>query len=207
MISDFHTHDPAAREAIIAVDPGGFAPQPGLHYSVGIHPWHCAQATDTDWHLLRQAATHPQVVAIGETGLDALRGGPLEAQCRCFQAHLALAQQLDKPVVIHSVRTMQQVLSVVRRMGIGVPLAIHGMRGNERVARPLIEAGYYLSFGPRYNPATVLATPRHRLLIETDDSDTPLAAVAAALAATLGLTADQLMDLARSNAAAFVGCR
>ena len=199
MIADAHTHNQLATDGIIAVEPCRFTPLPGRIYCVGIHPWHTDNATDAHLALLSQCATHPQVVAIGETGLDSLRGAPLDRQTEIFEQHLHLAQSLRKPLIIHCVRTSQQVLAACRRLGVTVPIAIHGMRGNERVARQLLDAGYYLSFGPRYNPATVLATPHDRLLIETDDSGHCIQAVAAHLASLLGITAADLLTLAAAN--------
>ena len=198
MIIDAHTHNITA-DGITSVEPADFDPQPGGLYSVGIHPWHTQDITDDTLQLLEQYARHPQVVAIGETGMDTLRGAALQRQTELFERHLQLAQQLNKPVIIHCVRTSQQIAATCRRLGVTVPCAIHGMRNNERVAKPLIDAGFYLSFGPRFNPATVLATPRNRLLIETDDSDTTILEVATLLSPTLGLAPAQVITLASHN--------
>ena len=152
-----------------------------------------------DIDVLRDMARHPKVVAIGETGLDSLRGAPLSVQTELFEQHLLVAQQLGKPIIIHCVRTSGLVLQVYRRLGITMPCAIHGMRSNERVARPLIDAGFYLSFGPRFNPNTVIATPIDRLLLETDDSDQPIDSVASAIATVLGIDAPTLVTQATGN--------
>lgn len=204
MTIDAHTHNLQATDALIAVEPNDFSPQPGKRYSVGIHPWHTDATTDDDLTQLRQAARHPQVVAIGETGLDSLRGASLPRQTEIFGWHLLLAQELGKPVIIHSVRTSQQVVQCCRRLGITMPCAIHGMRGNERVAQTLINVGFYLSFGPRFNPAAVLATPHDRLLLETDDTGMTIAQVADVIAPTLRLTASSLLALAAQNLQNFI---
>ena len=204
MIVDAHTHNLQATNALIAVEPNAFSPQPGKLYCVGIHPWHTDTSTDEDLTRLREAARHPQVVAIGETGLDSLRGAPLDRQTEIFELHLLLAQELGKPVIIHSVRTSQQVVQCCRRLGITMPCAVHGMRGNERVAQPLLDAGFYLSFGSRFNPATVLATPHDRLLVETDDTDMTITQVAAAISPILNLTVPDLLAIATQNLYTFL---
>ena len=204
MTTDTHTHNQLATDGIISVLPGRFTPLPGRLYSVGIHPWHTDNATDAHLALLSQCATHSQVVAIGETGLDSLRGAPLDRQTEIFERHLQLAQSLRKPLIVHCVRTSQQVLASCRRLGVAVPVAIHGMRGNERVAQQLLGAGFYLSFGPQFNPATVLATPHDRLLIETDDSGQCIEAVAARIAPLLGITAATLLTQAADNLQRFL---
>lgn len=200
-IIDFHTHRLDATQALISVNPGDFKPQPGLYYSVGYHPWlNLEILTDDDFALLEKCARHPQVLAIGETGMDSLRGCDLAVQREVFIRHLKLAAGLHKPVVVHCVRTAQQVLATRHQEGLAdVPLIIHGMRGNERVARTWLEAGCYLSYGARFNPKAVEVTPLNRLLIETDETDETIQEVAARVAHVLHLSADQVLDLAAAN--------
>ena len=201
-IVDFHTHRTDASAALIAVDPRRFDPQPGKWYSVGFHPWDDVNMlTAGDFDLLRQCATHPQVLAIGETGMDRLRGGDLMEQEMAFVRHLQLARELDKPVVVHNVRATREILDARHRAGLDdVTLVIHGMRGNAHVARTLLDAGCYLSYGPRFNAKALQATPPDRLLIETDDSDIPITDVATQVARTLTLTAPAVLRLVTSNA-------
>ncbi|MBQ6078928.1 MAG: TatD family hydrolase [Muribaculaceae bacterium] len=201
-IIDFHTHQYDTTAALIAVDPRQFDPQPGLWYSVGFHPWNeVEKITEEDFDLLRRCAAHPQVLAIGETGMDALRGASLDIQGEVFSRHLLIAADVAKPVVVHSVRTVQNILSIRRKSGLtAVPLAIHGMRSNAHVAQTWLDAGCYLSFGARFNPAALLATPIDRLLIETDDSDTPINEVATLVAQTLHLTTAEVIKHAIDNA-------
>ena len=201
-ILDIHTHRLEATAALISVDPRRFDPQPGKWYSVGFHPWHGIDTlTDDDYHLLEQCARHPQVLAIGETGIDTLRGAELSTQTQAFVRHLVLAHELGKPVIVHNVRATQQILAARRDSHFdGVTLIIHGMRGNAHVASTLLTAGCYLSYGPRFNAEALLITPLDRLLIETDDSDVPITTVAAQVASTLHLTATQVKTIAANNA-------
>lgn len=201
-ILDCHTHRLDARAALISVDPRQFDPQPGLWYSVGYHPWNdVGTLTEADFNLLERCASHSQVLAIGETGMDSLRGGDLDNQQAVFVRHLTLAHALGKPVMVHNVRCAQRILAARLKSGLTtVPLAIHGMRGNEHVARTLLDAGCYLSFGTRFNPAALKTTPLDRLLIETDEAPVAIQEVADAIAATLQLTREQITKTAASNA-------
>lgn len=201
-ILDCHTHRLDARAALISVDPRQFDPQPGLWYSVGYHPWNDVGAlTEADFDLLERCASHPQVLAIGETGMDSLRGGDLDIQQTVFVRHLMLANALGKPVMVHNVRCAQRILTARLKSGLTtVSLAIHGMRGNEHVARTLLDAGCYLSFGTRFNPAALKTTPPDRLLIETDEAPVTIQEVADAIAATLQLTREQITKTTAGNA-------
>ena len=199
---DIHTHRTDATAAVISVDPREFDPQPGRWYSVGFHPWYDVdKLTEDDFSLLERCARHAQVVAIGETGMDKLRGGDLDIQATAFIRHLQLAHDLGEPVVAHCVRAAQQMLTARRQAGLNdVPLVIHGMRSNEHVARMLLDAGCYLSFGARFNPAALRSTPLDRLLIETDDAPDTIQEVADAVATTLQMSSDQIIKTAAGNA-------
>ena len=205
-ILDFHTHRSDATAALISVDPRQFDPQPGLCYSVGFHPWDTMEViTPADFTLLEQCACHPQVLAIGETGIDSLRGADLETQEALFVRQLQLAHDTGRPVVVHSVRTAQQILDARNRAKLTtVPLAIHGFRGNEHVARTLLDAGCYLSFGARFNPAALPITPLDRLLIETDDAPVNIHDVATLVAQTLHLPTDTILHNATTTAHHFL---
>lgn len=206
IILDFHTHRTDATAALISVDPRHFDPQPGLWYSVGIHPWDTVEAvTPTDLARLEQCARHPQVLAIGETGMDSLRGADMKTQEALFVHHLQLAHSIGKPVVAHSVRTAQQILDARHKAQLtDVTLAIHGFRGNEHVARTLLDAGCYLSFGARFNPSALLVTPLDRLLIETDDPTVTIHDVATQIAQTLNTPPEAITTTASRNAQHFL---
>ena len=103
--------------------------------------------------------------------------------------------------MVHNVRATQDLLICRHQSHLDdVPLAIHGMRGNAHVARTLLDAGCYLSFGPVFNPEALLATPPDHYLLETDDSAVSIDEVAARVAAALGQTAAQVTTTAAGNA-------
>ena len=206
-IIDIHTHHLDADGALISVAPQNFNPQPGKWYSVGFHPWHeIDQLTDEDFELLDQCARYRQVLAIGETGMDRTRGAELDIQAAVFVRHLQLAHDLGKPVVTHCVRAAQDILAARSRAHLDdVPLIIHGMRSNVHVARTLLDGGCFLSFGPRFNPETLNATPLDRLLIETDEAPVTILEVASLVAQASHLTTDQVISQASANACRILG--
>lgn len=201
-ILDIHTHRLDATAALISVDPRRFDPQPGKWYSVGFHPWHGIDTlTDDDYRLLEQCARHPQVLAIGETGIDTLRGAELTVQTDAFTRHLRLAHELGFPVVVHNVRATQHILNARHKAGADdVTLIIHGMRSNAHVASILLDAGCYLSYGLRFNDEAVQSTPLDRLLIETDDNDIPITTVAMHVAQAMNRPIEDIFTHASSNA-------
>lgn len=206
MMVDFHTHNLRACDALISVSPCDFAPADGCRYSVGIHPWHTEGGdVEAQWAALEAAVGDSRVVAIGETGLDSLKGAPMDVQLRLLKRHIALAEAVGKPLVIHMVRTSQQVLKAWRESRKSVAWAIHGFRGNERVVALLVEAGLYVSFGERFNASALKAVPLDRMLAETDESQLAIAQIVEKMATVLQLPASRLEAVLAANLARFLG--
>lgn len=178
-MKDFHTHNLQAEpgEAIINIPrewllrPELFHPRKGALYSAGIHPWWTededatTQMTDHLPLLLR----HPQVIAVGECGLDALRGASLEEQTTVLLFQLHLAEEMRLPVTLHIVKAFDRLLHICKQMHPQVQWTVHGFRGKPALARQLLTAGLNLSFGRKRNEESYLATPPERRFEETDD--------------------------------------
>lgn len=136
--------------------------------SLGIHPWW----VDADWRVLfermRQRVRADDVLFVGECGLDKVRGGDWSAQLACFEAQVALAEQVGKPLLIHCVKAYDEVLGVCRTTR--VRRIIHGFRGKPQLAQELLNRGFDLSFGFRFNSDSLrLAYEHRRMWLETDD--------------------------------------
>lgn len=184
MIKDIHTHRADAREAVISVNPWEFCPMDGLCYSVGIHPWQVGRATEADFDRLAECAKADNVLMIGECGIDKLRGGDLSMQTSVLERHIALSEQVGKPLVLHCVRASNELCRLRRALRPRMPWVVHGFRGNARVAGQLLDAGFYLSYGERFNPEALAITPADRLLAETDESLLPIDEIHRRLAAS-----------------------
>ncbi len=149
---------------------------PHLHPTAGIHPHDAEQIDDPEArNLIRSLCTRPDCVAVGETGLDFFKEySPRSAQERAFHWHLALACELDKPVIIHCRDAHDATLAMVREYP-----AIRGVMhcytmGNEELPEYLAQ-GLYISFsgivtfkGSSENREAALNVPLDRMLVETD---------------------------------------
>lgn len=190
---DVHTHNPDALRAVISVRPWQFAPKPGKVYSVGIHPWDVAGLGGCEMETLRAVAADCAVVAIGECGIDKLRGGDLKTQVAVTEAHIELSERLGKPLIIHCVRAVNEIVALHRRFRPRQQWVIHGFRGSAGAARSLLACeGVNLSFGERFPAAAVEVTPVSRLYVETDESSLPIEEIAAPIAALKGCPVEAL---------------
>lgn len=177
-IYDIHTHDAARRNAIVNLPLLAGIPQEGI-FSAGIHPWDTDRAGHQAEEWLEKAAFSPAVAAIGETGLDGLRGGPAERQMALLRLHAVLAEAAHKPMIIHNVRGTDHIVALHRELRPTQPWIIHGFRGKPQLARQLVREGFFLSLGERFNPDAAAEVPPERLLIESDESPLPIAEIAA----------------------------
>lgn len=173
---NFHTHDlQSPMQAIInmpmewMLHPTEVKLRTDATYSVGVHPWWTAEENVEDivkgflhW------ATHPQVVRIGECGIDKLKGAPEAVQTELFLQHVALSEQLQKPLTIHCVRAFDQMLMLRKRLRPTQRWAIHGFRGKPALAQQLLVAGFDLSFGTLFNAESFNLCPPERRFTETD---------------------------------------
>lgn len=191
---DIHTHRPPANlsePAVVSVDASEpFVPLPEGRYAVGIHPWH---AVADRLPLLRSRAVHPQVVMIGEAGLDRLAEAPMALQIELFEVQVRLAEELRKPLIIHCVRAWAELLDVRKRLRPSCPWIVHGFRGKSPLATQLIRAGLNLSFGFQHRPDALRTTwEARRLFVETDDSPISIATVYKRIAEELNVSVDSL---------------
>jgi TatD DNase family protein len=152
------------------------AGHPALWSTAGIHPHAVSEAADADLEAVRElAATHPEVVAIGETGLDFFYDhSPRPLQRRWFEAHLELAAGLDLPIVIHTREAEDDTIAVLRNAPKSVRKVLHCFTGSMKLLEVGLEEGCYVSFAgiitfSKFDgQAAVRAVPESYLLAETD---------------------------------------
>ena len=155
-----------------------------VYAAVGVHPHGAKKLDGATLGELRELAQRPKVVAVGEIGLDYFRNlSPPDAQRRAFQAQLAWASKMGKPVIIHDRDAHDEILKALTDWAAGLgnsTLAgrlgvLHTFSGDLEMARKAIDLGFYISIsGPvtyknaRQLPGIVRALPLDRLLVETD---------------------------------------
>lgn len=180
---DFHTHDLSAAPGTAIVNlplewtvrPEAFRPVAGGLYSAGIHPWWTAdEALATAVYAgLERLLPHPQIVALGECGIDRLRGAEMARQAEWLRRQVVLAERYGLPVTLHCVRAFDVLLALHKRWRPTTRWTVHGFRGKPALARQLLDAGFDLSFGRRCNAESLALTPPDRRHRETDDATAP----------------------------------
>ena len=144
--------------------------------SAGVHPDYENVAEPTEDQLVK-LATHPRIVAIGETGLDYYRlTGDLEWQRQRFRTHIRAARRAHKPLIIHTRAAAADTIDIMREEhAIEVGGVMHCFTETREVAEAAMAQGFYVSFSGivTFKNAKELkevakAVPLERMLIETD---------------------------------------
>lgn len=173
---DIHTHTmPLPGQHAILNMQERFDTIPGTGwYSAGLHPWHID--TNTAAESLKQLDTVLQksnVLAVGECGLDKVCKTDYALQQYCFHRQVLLANQHDKPLILHCVKAFEDVLRILKDATVSVPVVFHGYHKSVELALQLTQAGYYLSFGKHLlQPVTAAvfsAIPLKHVFLETDN--------------------------------------
>jgi TatD DNase family protein len=151
---------------------------PAVYAVVGIQPNYVSAAAPGDLDEIAVLAREPKVVGIGETGLDRYWDhAPFELQREYFHRHIALAQQLQLPFVVHCRDAEPDVVAVLTEHAVAGPLhgVMHSFCGDQATADECLRLGMHLSFAGmvtfKRNEAlrqVAKSVPDDRLLMETD---------------------------------------
>lgn len=144
----------------------------------GIHPHDAKNMTDEVLAKIRSRASHPRVVAIGEIGLDYYyNNSPKDVQLQAFRAQLEIAVEFERPIVIHSRDSDEDMMAFLREFGPKLKKkgVVHSFSSGPELAQTALDQGFYLGFNgmitfPKAENVrdAVRMCPVDRLLIETD---------------------------------------
>ena len=148
---------------------------PFFYASVGVHPHEVSKMREEDIDTLIELSKHPKVVAIGEIGLDFYYDlSPRDDQRYWFKRQLALAEELDMPVIIHSRDASQECFDIISASNVRKGV-IHCYSGSAPMAQDYADMGFYIGIGGsltfKNNKKTVEVVeklPLEKILIETD---------------------------------------
>jgi len=147
----------------------------GLSATAGVHPHEARHWSEETAARLRDLLTLPEVVAVGETGLDYhYEHSPRAAQRRAFEAQLTLASELGKPIVVHAREADEDMAAMLRGASGRGPVVLHSFSSGSGVFEAGMTIGAYFSFSGMITfnnwrlGDRISACPPDRLLIETD---------------------------------------
>ncbi len=198
---------------------------PHVYAAAGIHPHEADGATDEALSEIEALCREEKVLAVGEIGLDYHYDfSPRDAQQKALAAQLALARDLDLPVVFHDREAHEDTLRLIRQFPT-VRGVMHCYSGSLEMSRDLLKLGWNISFtgsvtfkNNKKAPEILAAMPADRYMIETDSpymapvpcrgqrcDSTLLVHIAAFIAAVRGETPEDVAAVTMENGRRFFG--
>ena len=188
MTSDLHTH--RSKGGVFELV-STTVPENCIYPSLEVHPWNLPESfTAFDDEFIARAK---KCSAIGEIGLDRLRGPELAVQRRYFDALLDIADALAKPVVIHCVRCDAELMHSLA--GFRQNVLIHGFNGGVGKLERYLDAGFFVSFSNLKNKDVISFLQKNGLKntgLETDDLDCDIEYIAGNIASALGIPVEDI---------------
>ena len=214
---DIHTHGAYPLSGVFSVvtlmahekkEPQDVA---GLSYTYGIHPWYLTKDNHNEqiMNVIRMSA-NPLIAAIGEAGFDKIKGPPPDLQRKVFEEQVYIAEEKEKPLIIHCVKAWDELTGVYKRMKPKMAWLIHGFHGKKDLALQLISKGFYLSlwsgFSIRPESTQLIQNlPVEKIFLETDGTGTDIKDIYTKVAGDLGMNTGELKKQLLNNFFVFFG--
>ena len=173
MLFDIHSHFKSHKDIVI-VNESEDSEDLADFFSIGIHPWN-ASLNEENFLRVLEKGNLENCLAIGEIGLDKISEKPFELQINCFRAQLIIAESLNLPVILHCVKSWNEIKAIFKEKSRRQNWIYHGFN-KVAILEDVIETGLMISIG-----ASILSNlklqeviykiPNNQLLLETDDSE------------------------------------
>lgn len=198
---DIHTHD-AGNEGdvlcLLSVDHTQNVSH-NQYYSIGSHPWYSTFSAQ-----IEVLGKKSNCLAIGECGLDKLRGESLNIQIESFKKQIQVAERIGKPMIIHVVKAFDELYKIQQEYTLTQAWIIHGFNKSEQLAKQFLDKGFYLSFGEALLKSKSVQEyfaqiPDDQFFLETDDSDISIKEVYEKAALLKNVSLETLQELLSRN--------
>ena len=203
---DIHTHNNGNSNSVLSIiNSYPTSINFDFPFSIGIHPWYINKETIGDeLTFIKEKLLQKECYAIGECGLDKLSEVDYTIQLAVFKEHIKLSETYKKPLIIHCVKSFQEIIHLKKKLKPNQKWIIHGFNKNEQVATSLIKNGCFLSFGKSLMTSIKLQKTfsnisLDKLFIETDDAKIDIATIYKKAATLKDITVEELKKNIHQN--------
>lgn len=200
MFINIHTHKDTGRR--IELVSRTFEEVLSAYFSFGIHPW------DSDRWKSRLNEMNPILkkqgcLAVGEIGLDKLKGPELSVQVAVFKEQIVLSEQFNLPVLLHCVKSWNEIKSFKRALKPKQPWIYHGFT-KANLTEDVLKEGMYISIGDAILNSPTLQSalkniPLDRLFLETDAAACSIEAIYVKVSELKNIPLSQLQSQLEEN--------
>ncbi len=172
------------------------------YYSVGIHPWN-AETNSLKISNLENKAHDKFMLAIGEIGLDKIKGPALEIQKMCFIDQVLIAEKINRPVIIHCVKAWNEIMEIKKDLQPKQIWIFHGFT-KVSILESVLEEGLMISIGAGIMNNLKLQEalkniPNEQLFLETDDSEITILEIYKKVSTIKNLSLSELEEIIENN--------
>ncbi|WP_299012696.1 TatD family hydrolase [uncultured Polaribacter sp.] len=203
---DVHTHKKSATENVFSIEnkypnSSDFTKP----FSIGIHPWFINELIiEEDLKFLEQKLSYKNCLAIGECGLDKLTKTDFNLQKRTFRKQIQLSEKYQKPLIIHCVKSFQEIIAFKKELKPKQVWIVHGFNKNLQLAQSLLKNNIILSFGKAIINNKKLeevfkAMPITSILFETDNCQIDIQEIYGQASAIKKITLIKLQEHIKQN--------
>ena len=167
-------HEWSLRNAFHMLDPEEIS-EVDYAVSVGLHPWMADDHWKEELKNIERLLILPNVIAIGEAGIDRAIKTPVAQQIEAFEAQLKLAVSFKKPMIVHAVRSYSDLIPICKKYN-EIDFILHDYRGNEQQTKELLKlSNVNFSFGRSLfkqdskETSIFQSLPADRFFLETDN--------------------------------------
>lgn len=207
---DVHTHHSGKQNGVtsiqsLSVTSDIFLAMPKKKpISIGLHPWYATlEQLPMQMKYMQVLAKQANVKLIGECGLDKLRGETLDKQILILKEQILLAEQLEKPIILHCVKAFSELIALKDELRIKVPTLIHGFNKNQELGKQMQNKGFLLSFGSSIlkhdSDAAGLIKKSNSFFLETDSAEISIEQIYQAAANLKKCSVDELKAIIFTN--------
>ncbi len=205
MYINIHSHYPAVKNEWVLQSISNNFERRGLpkYFSGGLHPWYLEKEFISEYNKLQSLVHSPHLLAIGECGLDKVCSTDFHLQVSALERQVLLANEFQKPLIIHCVKAYEEVVNILHKCDNQVPVVFHGFNKSKELALQLTGKGFYLSFGVSLQKSIVSlylsGLPLSNICFETDDSDVSIESIYALASENLKISLDELISQVQKN--------
>jgi TatD DNase family protein len=208
---DIHTHDGNPSEGVFIVENlmahelADISFKTGVAYTIGLHPWFFgANNYEKFLNAVQTTSNYKGVIAIGETGFDKIKGASTELQQIVFEEHIRIAESTTKPVVIHCVKSWDELIAAHKKLKPSTPWLVHGFHGKKELADQLLSRGMFLSVWYSFalfpeSTELIRYIPKERIFLETDGADVDIRDIYDKVAGDLRISVEELKSIQLAN--------
>ena len=202
MLFDSHSHNLSLKNAVIFNKSVGSESDVTSFFSFGIHPWN-SELIEDNFLIFEQEVLKKNCLAIGEIGLDRLKGPEISIQIDVFWKQIEISERLQLPVIIHCVKAWNELYLIYKEIQPKQTWVFHGFN-KVGILQDVLKTEMMISIGASiFNniqlQESINSIPNNKLLLETDDENIDIIEIYQKVSEIKKISLQQLEDNVEEN--------